>query len=1108
MSLRYTAACLALALVLSTAQAQSPAPTPRPDEAGSPFLQYYSLKAQQIHPENWALCFDRRGLLYTANVEGVVEHDGQSWRVIPVEGRRVRSLALGADGRIYVGAEGSFGRLEPDAKGLLEYRSLVEQLPAEAREFANVYQLVAVGPDLYLNLGSHLARFGPTGAKAWKALVNDGYQKAFSANGQLFVQELGVGLRVLKGDALETVESGQIFSDIGQRIDALLPYNERRVLIATRGVGLFLYDAELGLQPLPSDLAPRLADDQLYCGAALPSGEFALGTLRGGVHLIDRQGRHLRTLGRADGLPPGKVYELRPDAQGSLWLAMDRGLAHVELPLTLTRFGDGQGLTGAALAVQRHRGTLYAATSTGVYALQPSQRAAFAPVAGLAAQAWHLASVEGDLLVASTQGVFALKGAALAPVGGDDPSAAFVLHAARHQPGRVYVGLINGIGVLERGPRGWALVGRLPGYDRQVNWIVESPAPGPGGSVALWFGDATNGVARALIYQNADPVVELFTVDDGLPFADGTRAALVAGQLLFATRQGLYTYDEPTRRFALAAPLGSELARLPRAVRALLPTEGELTWALTYSAAEGQRLWQLKGIGDATRALRTPLGRVAEQQIVRLYADTPADGGALWLAGDDGLVRYDPSVKKSFLSPYRALIRSVLPLADSTGAAIIYMGLHDSTRTEAEVTHAFNSLRASVGTTSYDHPEATEFQYRLEPIEPTYSRWTRESYRDYTNLFEGTYTLRVRARNAYGQLSAEDSYTFTIAPPWYRTWLAYGIYALVFLAALYGFLRWRIAQLEADKRMLEQKVAERTAELQQANTEILAQKSELENAYEEIRATNEQLNEALHEIEEKNRDITDSIQYARRIQEAILPPDNEFKEALPDAFVLYKPRDIVSGDFYWLLRTDGLTYVAAVDCTGHGVPGAFMSVMGNSLLQEIIGQSGARDPGEILTRLDKRVQQTLRQVAGTPGSSSASKDGMEVALLCFDTRRNELAFAGANRPLFYVRDGQMHEVEPDKVPIGYHSYTEIERFTTTRITWQRGDIFYAFSDGYGDQFGGERGRKFMVKNLKDLLLKHHADPVSRQRELLGHTIDSWRGSRPQIDDILVMGIRV
>lgn len=1106
MHLRYTAACLVLTLVLSGAQAQSP--VARPDEAGAPFLQYYSLKAQQIHPENWALCFDRRGLLYTANVEGVVEHDGQSWRVIPVEGRRVRSLALGADGRIYVGAEGTFGRLEPDAKGLLEYKSLVEQLPAEAREFANVYQLVAVGPDLYLNLGSHLARFGPTGPKAWKALVNDGYQKAFSANGQLYVQELSVGLRVLKGDALETIESGQIFSDIAQRIDALVPYNERRVLIATRGVGLFLYDAELGLQPLPSDVAPLLADDQLYCGAALPSGEFALGTLRGGVHLIDRQGRRLRTLGRADGLPPGKVYELRPDAQGSLWLAMDRGLAHIELPYTLTRFGDGQGLIGAALAVQRHGGTLYAATSTGVYALQPGQRAAFAPVGGLAAQAWHLASVEGDLLVASTQGVFALRGSALVPVSGDDPSAAFVLHAARHQPGRVYVGLINGIGVLERGPRGWALVGRLPGYDRQVNWIVESPAPGPGGSVALWFGDATSGVARALIYQNADPVVELFTSDDGLPYADGNRAALVAGQLVFGTRQGLYNYDEPTRRFALAAPLGSELSRQPRAVRALLPVGNELTWALTYSAAEGQRLWQLKGIGDATRGLRTPLGRVAEQQIVRLYADTPADGGALWLAGDDGLVRYDPSVKKSFLAPYRALIRSVLPLADSTGGAIIYMGLHDSTRSAAEVTHEFNSLRASVGTTAYDHPEATEFQYRLEPIEPTYSRWTRESYRDYTNLFEGTYTLRVRARNAYGQMSSEDSYTFTIAPPWYRTWLAYGIYALVFLAALYGFLRWRIAQLEADKRVLEQKVAERTAELQQANTEILAQKSELENAYEEIRATNEQLNEALHEIEEKNRDITDSIQYARRIQEAILPPENEWVEALPDAFVLYKPRDIVSGDFYWLLRTDGLTYVAAVDCTGHGVPGAFMSVMGNSLLHEIIGQSGARDPGEILTRLDKRVQQTLRQVAGTPGSSSASKDGMEVALLCFDTRRSELAFAGANRPLFYVRDGQMHEVEPDKVPIGYHSYTEIERFTTTRIAWQRGDIFYAFSDGYGDQFGGERGRKFMVKNLKDLLLKHHADPMSRQRDLLGQTIETWRGGRPQIDDILVMGIRV
>lgn len=1075
-------------------------------ESGAPFVKHYSLKEEQIHPQNWSLALDGRGFLYSANVEGVVEFDGTHWRVISVEGRRVRSIARGADGHIYVGGEGAFGRLEADSKGLLEYRSLLDQLPAQAKEFANVYQLVALGEMLYLNTGNHLIRYGKGGSRAWPASVPDAYHAAFGANGRLYVRENGVGLRALVNDALVTVEGGELFATMEARIDAVLPYNERRLLLATRNKGLYLYDEALGLQPLPSTLAPFLRDNQLYCGAALPNGEFAFGTLSGGVAVVSRTGEWVRTIDRADFLPPGKVYGLLCDPQGSLWLALDRGLVHVEYPAAITRFDDRRGLEGGVLASVRHRGVLYAATSTGVFRLKPGTRAEFELLPGLRSQAWHLIVVEGSLLVATTQGVYEMVGNQLRPLpGNDDKTAAFFLLPAKHDPKRIYVGRFNGIAILERGAGGWVMVGQLPGVVGQVNWLAESPTPGPGGSTALWFGDAITGLQRALIYTNAEAQLEVFGMQEGLPSSNGTRGFAVGNDVVFTTSAGLYSYTEATRKFAKAAPLGTEFSRVERDVKWLLSDTLGTTWAFTYQGSEGGRLWQLKRYGQVVRPQRTPLGRVSRLALTRAYSDALADGGALWLASDEGLLRYDPSVKKAYLAPFAAAVRSAARLNDTTGVGVIYAGARaDSASGGLRVPFDYNSLRFTVAAPVFDESPATEFQYRLEPLETNWGRWTNEDYRDYTNLFEGSYTLRVRARDVYGNVAKEDALTFTIETPWFRTWLAYLVYFLLVLGALFAAFRWRLQQLEERNRILEKKVQERTAELQKANTEILAQKAELENAYEEIRATNEQLEELLRELEAKNSDITDSIQYAKRIQDAILPPEHELAEALSDYFVLFKPRDIVSGDFYWFYRTESLTYLAAVDCTGHGVPGAFMSVMGNALLTEIIVQSGVRDTGEILTRLDARVQQTLRQLSG----GSKSKDGMEVALICIDSKKREISFAGANRPLLYVRGGVPGEVPPDKVPIGGHAYSQMERYTTTILPYEAGDCFYTFSDGYGDQFGGEKGRKFMVKNFKDMVFAHYREPMTAQVERLGQTIDAWRGERSQNDDILVMGIRV
>ena len=263
-------------------------------------------------------------------------------------------------------------------------------------------------------------------------------------------------------------------------------------------------------------------------------------------------------------------------------------------------------------------------------------------------------------------------------------------------------------------------------------------------------------------------------------------------------------------------------------------------------------------------------------------------------------------------------------------------------------------------------------------------------------------------------------------------------------------------------------------------------------------------------LEEKNvlishqkQEITDSIRYASRIQTAILPTPVILKEALKDHFVLFLPRDIVSGDFYWFTKQQNKMVLVAADCTGHGVPGAFMSMLGVSFLYEIVNKEGIMQPAEILNRLREFVKLTLSQT----GKKDEQKDGMDISLSTLDLDNMKLQWAGAYNPLILIRDSEVIEYKADKMPVAIH-ITDHMPFTNHEIDLQPNDAFYMFSDGFPDQFGGAEGRKYMSKRFKQFLLDIHQKPMEEQKEILHQEHLAWRGDMEQIDDIVVFGVRV
>ncbi len=275
----------------------------------------------------------------------------------------------------------------------------------------------------------------------------------------------------------------------------------------------------------------------------------------------------------------------------------------------------------------------------------------------------------------------------------------------------------------------------------------------------------------------------------------------------------------------------------------------------------------------------------------------------------------------------------------------------------------------------------------------------------------------------------------------------------------------------------------------------------IEENIELIKYQKKQLQEQYNFVTKQNMEIVESMNYARIIQNALLPSFDTVKKLVNEYFILYKPKEIVSGDFYWITRKKGKIMIAAADCTGHGIPGAFMSMLGIAFLNEIANTITDPSPANILNRLREHVVHTLKQDT----ENITTMDGLDIALCVIDTDKNEVQFAGANNPLYVIHNGKLTEYPSDKMPIGYaHEYHE---FTNKTIKLISGDTFYIFSDGYIDQFGGEKNKKFKPHRFQKLIQKIHDKPMEQQKEILYLTLEEWKGDREQVDDIIIIGFR-
>ena len=455
--------------------------------------------------------------------------------------------------------------------------------------------------------------------------------------------------------------------------------------------------------------------------------------------------------------------------------------------------------------------------------------------------------------------------------------------------------------------------------------------------------------------------------------------------------------------------------------------------------------------------------------------------GILWILTYHGVSNYNlRSLTKVKYAP-KCYLSMVLVNGESV----------DSTKTDFAYNE--NDFAFSLSGIFFSNEKSIKYEYYLRGGQQSanFIRITKENILYYDNLEAGDYELVYRAKGEDDIWSESKSYKFTINKAIWNTWWFRITTLILIIGGITGIYNWRLSRIRKQKQQLEDLVEKRTEDLVEANKLVT----------------------------KKNVEITSSIHYAERIQQSLLPKQALFNRRFKDHFIIFMPRDIVSGDFFWAYEKEDMVYISAVDCTGHGVPGAFMSMLGMSFLKEIVERHQEARPGVMLNDLRNEVITALQQ----DGEGSEAKDGMDMSLVSINTTTLILEYAGANNSIIISRKGAepmvvepaeklrersevLVEIQPDKMPIAI--YEKMNSFSTVRVQLIPGDSIYLFSDGFPDQFGGPKNKKLMQKRLRQTLEEHYLDSMEDQKKALMKLFNDWKGQEPQVDDVTLIGWRV
>ncbi|MCK5846021.1 MAG: SpoIIE family protein phosphatase [Bacteroidales bacterium] len=1061
-------------------------------------IEKYNSDNLGAQPHCFAFAQDSRNAIYVGNKDGLLVYTGVWNKYITNNATEIRGLAVAFDGNIYIGNENGFGYYTPNDTGIFVYHPLDTLLSEiQQKEVTKTQIVISKDSSVYFVSGNYLYKYHN------KHITTIHTENEISnmtvVNNQIIVVIKSKGLyKLLDEKLIPLLTDEKYFTEENSvrkfNIGSFQDFGDNKILFITNNKNkkeLRILDLETHKSTLfNTQLDSVITKIKVQGFLVMQNSLIALRIENKGIYIIDNEGNFIRKIDKSTGLQSDIIESLFLDKNKILWAAHKTGISRIDIFSNYEYFSlEKLGIKNAIEDIKTYNDTVFFAVQNQLSYLETSSfdnnhklcideinklsNPKILPIEGNLSKGkscYKLLNFNLDeyksLLFITYNNIVEKK-----PDGSTRliyNESAYTLFQDKKDPRRVWVALY---------PRGLSSM-----YYKDDEWIDEGLIENTSYQIYdinadkennIWMG--TYGLLKlnTPVFDNNKIInanVVEFDTTNGLSANDTYIIHRDNDKIFFASDNGLYEFNNETNSFTPSSHFGNWIKN-HFTLRFHKDLYGK-TWTVSYPKDKDKIF--IKSFSPNSEGSYFMNTEFSKQIKARKFFAFHSFQGGLLAAGDFSVVKLKNITTIDTFSTVNIFINKI----EKTNKKTIFGGTYTNSSGEIISSQSNNSIpileykdnNLVFAFSGISNKVSSNLEYRwwLEGNDEHWEQWNLKTEVRFTNLHEGDYTFWVQTRDIYGNESEKLSYSFTVNPPWNRTIWAFIVYFILFIAFVWGAIQY-------STRKLKLIINEATAEIQK-------QKSD---------------------IETKSEEIVSSIRYAQRIQEAVIPNVSQMNKSFPHHFVLWKPRDIVSGDYYWMMEKNGKILLAAADCTGHGVPGAFMSIMGISFLNEIANNPLVQSASAALDMLRQNVITSLNQ----EGSTTDTKDGMDMSICVYDFNEMTMEYSGAYNPMYMIRNGELSIIKADRMPIGIHERDK-NAFTNIKFNIHKGDIFYILSDGYIDQFGGEKGKKYMTKRFKKLILDIHEKPMADQREILWQNHIDWRGDIEQIDDIIVIGVKV
>ncbi len=1037
-------------------------------QKGFPFYKYYSPIEYSGHPQVWNISEIDHNKVAFATTAGIIIYDGTSFKNI-LKGTSIRTIHKPSNTtKIYFGGDDVFGHFYYDSLGRIQYNIWSDSLPDSLRDFVVI-----------LGVHQHNDTIFWVGLKRIFVYVKNTLYKTFKAQtafyfslkgpkNNLYTYIPGKGLCQITSEALH-YPPPTLF--VSSPVNSTYPLNDSTMVVAiARPSRLVLYSPRnFKTKPLETEAAAYLDSNGISALLRLKDGSWAIGTVSGGTVILSKDFKHIKSIiNDKDKISSLYVSCIYQDHSHTIWIGTGNGFISVYYNIPAYYIPTKHLLEGIAIGMTRiSPDKLFLATTSGAFIVKETVKSVRNHYTGLEkvktvydSQTMSLINLKDQILFAGRFGIYSYNKKTEQQVV-IDTNLYLIVKESRYNKQLFFASRIDGLLVFKRNANHDFII---------LNNNIKT------------YKSIDN------IYEK-DPLNLLLVSKDGeffeIHFSDTTYQKFQLKKLsfpeelsprFFVLEDTLYSFNSQDSSKVYFLDQSNKLIESRYYVKFLHGTtqnafpQGNLIFRKNekYILSSGFSLCELYIRADTIYIDDYKFRAIKTAGVFATFKDTAKH--LIWgLTPDFFLTLSEKSERKKV--KYNCIITQIKLNNDSV------LG-YDNISATINLPYRYNDLSFFFSATFYEMNSNIKFSYKLEGFDNKWSQPTKENFTKYTNIAPGTYTFKVKALNTYGEYSSVATFHFTILPPWYMTWWAYLLFTTAGIGLIVLIVHLYSRRLKAANERLEKLVNKRTKELKQKN----------------------------EELQEKNTLITHSIEYAKKIQDAILPTEKDLQAMFPESFIIFSPRDIVSGDFFWLYRlSEHESLVVVSDCTGHGVPGAFMSMIGNTLLNEIVKEKKVHNPAAILENIHMGIIKSLQ----TKEEAKIAADGMDMVVCKIDTQNREIQLASANQNAFFFADDKFIACYGDPYSIGDpFAKQSLVRFSNFNVTYKHSVSIYLTSDGYFDQFGGSENKKFTITRFIDLLKEIKNLPMPEQKKIFEAKFKEWKKHRLQIDDILVVGIKI